>query len=180
MLEDEVYIWKLKRGDKDALRRFYEKYKDVLLSVAVGLLNDAAVSEDVLHDVFILFVGNVKNFHIHGSLKNYLISCVVSGARDRLNSRMYKVVGLESTGPLGSDAGGPAEKGLPGEQNRIINDALSKLPLQQREVVVLYLRGPMKFRQIAGMQGVSINTVKDRYLYGLEKLRSLLTGELTG
>jgi len=35
----------------------------------------------------------------------------------------------------------------------------------------------MKFREIAGLQGVSINTAKSRYRYGLEKLRTLLSNE---
>ena len=180
MLEDMILIWKLKRADKGALRRIFEKYKAVLLTVAVGLLNDAAAGEDVLHDVFVSFAADIKNFRIQGSLKDYLVRRTVIGARDRLNSRMYKVVGLESTGPLGSDGGEPEEKSLPGERNRIVTGALSKLPLQQREAVVLHLQGQMGFRQIAGMQAVSVNTVKGRYLYGLERLRSLLSGELAG
>jgi RNA polymerase sigma-70 factor (ECF subfamily) len=92
---------------------------------------------------------------------------------------MYKVVGLESTGPLSSDTGGPAEEVLPAGQRQMTGDALTKLPLPQREVVVLHLQGGMKFREIAEVQGVSINTVQSRYLYGLEQLRSLLNVELT-
>lgn len=35
----------------------------------------------------------------------------------------------------------------------------------------------MKFREIAAMQATSINTIKSRYRYGLEKLRSILNSE---
>ena len=38
--------------------------------------------------------------------------------------------------------------------------------------------GKMKFREIAKSQHASINTVQSRYRYGLEKLRSLLNGEV--
>jgi DNA-directed RNA polymerase specialized sigma24 family protein len=40
---------------------------------------------------------------------------------------------------------------------------------------MLHLRGGMKFREIAGLQGISINTAKSRYRYGLQKLRTLLS-----
>jgi DNA-directed RNA polymerase specialized sigma24 family protein len=40
------------------------------------------------------------------------------------------------------------------------------------------LHGGIRFRQIAGMQNVSIKTVQSRYRYGLEKLRSALNGEV--
>jgi hypothetical protein len=36
----------------------------------------------------------------------------------------------------------------------------------------------MKFKAVAEFQGVSINTIQGRYRYGLDKLRSLLNGEV--
>ncbi len=33
MLEDKILVWKLKRGDKDALCVIYEKYRDKLLRI---------------------------------------------------------------------------------------------------------------------------------------------------
>jgi DNA-directed RNA polymerase specialized sigma24 family protein len=36
----------------------------------------------------------------------------------------------------------------------------------------------LRFKKIASMQSVSINTVQGRYRYGLDKLRSLLNGEM--
>ena len=53
--------------------------------------------------------------------------------------------------------------------------ALEKLPLDQREVVVLRLQGDMKFRQIAEMLDITVNTAQSRYRYGMEKLRQLLS-----
>ncbi|UCD53656.1 MAG: hypothetical protein JSW27_17745 [Phycisphaerales bacterium] len=45
--------------------------------------------------------------------------------------------------------------------------------------MVLHLQVGMKFREIAVSQDVSINTVRSRYRYGLERLRSLLNGTVT-
>jgi DNA-directed RNA polymerase specialized sigma24 family protein len=36
----------------------------------------------------------------------------------------------------------------------------------------------LKFRQIAKLQKVSIKTAQSRYRYGLDKLRSILDGEV--
>jgi len=36
----------------------------------------------------------------------------------------------------------------------------------------------MRFRQIAKLQNISVNTAKSRYRYGLNKLRSLLDNEV--
>ncbi|MHC4759215.1 MAG: sigma factor-like helix-turn-helix DNA-binding protein [Planctomycetota bacterium] len=55
---------------------------------------------------------------------------------------------------------------------------MAQLPYEQREAVILHLRAKMKFRQIAKLQNVSTSTVQGRYRYGLEKLRSILNGEV--
>ncbi|MHC4890844.1 MAG: sigma factor-like helix-turn-helix DNA-binding protein, partial [Planctomycetota bacterium] len=54
----------------------------------------------------------------------------------------------------------------------------SQLPYAQRELIILHLQSKMRFRQIAKSKGVSANTIQSRYRYGLNKLRSILDGEL--
>ena len=58
-----------------------------------------------------------------------------------------------------------------------MNDALSQLTFEQREAVSLHAQTGMKFKAIAKLQNVSINTVQSRYRYGLDKLRSILDSE---
>ncbi len=69
MLEDELLKLKFKRGDTDVLADIYDKYADYLLTIAVALLNDPGLAEDVLHDVFVSFAKSVPHFRQRGSLK---------------------------------------------------------------------------------------------------------------
>jgi DNA-directed RNA polymerase specialized sigma24 family protein len=46
--------------------------------------------------------------------------------------------------------------------------------MEQRETIVLHLKGGMKFKEIARMQRIPLSTVQGRYRYGLEKLRTIL------
>ncbi len=55
---------------------------------------------------------------------------------------------------------------------------LSKLPPEQREVIVLKIWSEITFEQIASMLDLSPNTVAGRYRYGLEKLRHCLKGKI--
>jgi len=61
-----------------------------------------------------------------------------------------------------------------GEDAGRLTDALARLPLEQRETIVLHLNGGMKFKEIARMQKIPLSTVQGRYRYGLEKLRTIL------
>ncbi len=179
MLEDKVLIWRFKGGSDDALRRIYQKYRTDLLKLAALLLNQPSDAEDTVHDVFVSFVKSAERLSLSGNLKGYLLTCVANNARNRNRANQRKrTVSLDEAETLASASRTPEQWITYGEELRLWSDAMGRLPYEQREVVTLRLRAGMKFRQIAQLQGVSVNTVKGRYRYALEKLRSLLNGEL--
>jgi len=178
MLEDKLLLWKLQRGDGEALRRVYEKYRRDLMGLAVTLSNDKAVAEDAVHDAFVSFVRFSPRLRLRTSLRSYLLTAVANRVRSLNRS------GMQRTTPT-DDADEPVESPPPdhaamqSERTAIIEQAMAQLPHDQREAVILHLQAGMKFREIADSQNVSINTVQSRYRYGLERLRSLLDGKVT-
>ncbi len=177
MLEDKILIWKFKRGNKDAVRRIYEKYLDYLLTLAMGLMNDFNSAEDIVHDVFISFVKSAERIKIDGNLKGYLGRSVVNRVRDHMRKQRKERTGTDDFDSLQSPMPGPGEMLICREQSLGMSMALVTLPEDQREVIVLHLNGGMTFKEIAGLQNVSVNTVQGRYRYGIDKLRSGLKGE---
>ncbi len=65
------------------------------------------------------------------------------------------------------------------EQAQRINWAVRQLPPEQQDVIVLHCQGGLTFKAIAKNSELSIHTVRSRYRYGLERLRSLLDDEVT-
>lgn len=180
MVEDKLLIWRFKSGDTAALARIYEKYKVSLLRIATALLNDASAAEDIVQDVFVCFAQSSDRFKLAGNLKSYLATCVANRARNMSRDRQREaVVDLAGAGPLPTDTRGPGSWIIWTEELRIVNDAMAQLPYEQREVVSLHLQGDMKFKTIAKLQNISVNTVQSRYRYGLQKLRSLLNHEVS-
>ena len=175
MLEDKLLIWKFKGGNNEALCRIYRKYGDYLLALAAALLQDVNTAEDVVHDVFCKFIESREKFKLAGSLKSFLATCVVNLARDKLRAKKLQNCDLDEVAATALDTNNPEHHAVFGEQARNLNHAIAQLALEQREVIMLHLRGGMKFREIAGLKGISINTAKSRYRYGLQKLRTLLS-----
>jgi RNA polymerase sigma-70 factor (ECF subfamily) len=178
VIEDRWLILRFKRGSTDALRRIYEKYERAMLAVAFGLLNDHSAAEDVVHDVFVAFAQSAERLSPAGSLRSYLTTCTANLARDRCRAARRQSRCLDRAPAVGEDTPSPLGEVLRDEQWRQLSDALSQLPYEQREAVVLHLKGGMTFQAMARAQGLSINTVQSRYRYGIEKLRSLLNGEV--
>jgi RNA polymerase sigma-70 factor (ECF subfamily) len=178
MIEDELLKWRFKRGSREALARIYEKYVHLLLSVAMGLLNDPHEAEDVVQDVFVSFARNPAGFKLYGSLKAYLATSVVNRVRDRVRRERRCLSHVDPHAVVSTEPDGPDESLVYSERCERLSRALTELPYEQREVVVLKIRQEMTLRQIAKLQGVSISTAHGRYRYGMEKLRALLDGEI--
>ncbi len=178
MLEDKLLLWKFKHGSSESLERIYEKYETYLITVATALLNNTHAAEDVLHDFFISFVNSAEKIKLKGNLKAYLATCVGNLARNRIKRKQLEPTVLDDNDSIESACLRPDLLAIQKEETAILNRAMSQLPYEQREVVVLHLQGNLKFTQIAEMRSTSVNTIRSRYRYGLEKLRSELNGEV--
>ena len=149
-----------------------------MLAVAFGLLNDHCAAEDVVHDVFVAFAQSAERLSPAGSLRSYLTTCTANLARDRHRAMVRQARCLERAQSPGDDVPSPLAEILRDEELRQVSDALSQLPYEQREAVVLHLKAGITFGAMAKAQGLSINTVQSRYRYGIDKLRSMLNGEV--
>ncbi len=178
-LEDKLLLWKFKQGSSEALERIYGKYETYLITVATALLNNTSAAEDVLHDFFVSFVKSSDKVRLRGNLKAYLATCVANLARNRIKRMQLEPTALDDNCQIESDLLRPDLLAIQEEETAVLNRAMSQLPYEQREVLILHLHADLKFTQIAKLRGASVNTIRSRYRYGLEKLRSLLNSEVT-
>lgn len=177
MMEDKLLIKQFKCGSEDAFHRIYERYKNYLLTVATALLNDVDAAEDIVHSVFVVFAESIEEFELNGSLKRYLAICVANRARNLNKVKKPSRIAANETEQFVSNSIVPEKTAMLSEQLQRINKAISQLTYNQREVIILHLKGGMKFQEIANLQKESINTIQSRYRYGINKLRSLLDEE---
>ena len=173
-MEDRQLVIKCKNGSSDALRNIYQKYKTDLLVLAIALLNDKSAAEDIVHDVFVSFVKSLKTFRLTGNLKGYLLTCVANRARNSNKAKYHRNVGLDRAESCCSELNGPPGSLICNEQLLLLSKAMAQLPYDQRETIMLRHQAQMTFKEVARSLGISTNTAKSRYRYGLEKLRLIL------
>ena len=176
-MQDSQLIWQLKRGNSAAIEKLYDKYETYLLTVAAGFMGNISEAEDVVQDFFVSFVKTAYKLKLKGSLKSYMAVCVANIARNKLKRRSFGSNNSEEDLSEIADYNTPEKMAIETENHFCLAEALSKLPLPQRDAVILHTLGDMKFREIAKLRDVSKNTVCSRYRYGLEKLRSILESE---
>ncbi len=176
MPEDHILLRRSKHGDRSAFDRIYQKQLDALLTVAMSLLGNPGDAEDVVQEVFISFVESLDTFRLRGSLRGFLAACVANKCRDMLRKRSRLGTDGKASAKT-AHASEPLELVIHDEQVRCIQDALSRLPYEQREVITLHVHAGLTFRAVARALEVPLGTVQSRYRYGLNSLRTQLDGE---
>ena len=177
-MEDRLLVLGCKRGSKTALERIYQKYRSDLLILAVSLLNETGSAEDVIHDVFVTFVKNLDKFKLTGSLKGYLLTCVANRARSEMRTGKAHAARLEKLAGQVTDIQDQPDAAVCNEELQHLRDAMANLPYEQREVLMLKTQGNLTFERMASELGISTNTAKSRYRYGIDKLRLILNGQV--
>ncbi len=160
------------------MRQIYDKYRDYLLILAVALSHDIYLAEDAVQDAFVTFVEKLEKFELNGSLKAYLATCVANRIRDLMRSQKNKAVSLQTDCSAALETDEPSLGLICNERLEQLSSGLARLSHEQRETIALHIYGQMRFRAIAKSLGISVNTVKGRYRYGINKLRSILDDEV--
>ena len=178
MIEDRLLIFKCKRGSRAAFKRIYEKYESDLRTLAANLLDDKAAAEDIVQDVFLSFLKIVDKLELRSPLAGYLKTSVANRSRDYVRQRQRQTIAVNDAEQVISSDGGPVRLVIQSEELHELGFAMSQIPYEQREAIVLHLHGQIKFKAIAKLQNVSIKTAYTRYRAGLDRLRSALNSEV--
>jgi len=165
----------LKSRDEEAVRRLVSTYGEPLRRYLTAMLRNPADGEDLAQEVFLRFLDGLGGFRGEASVKTYLFTIAHNLALNHLSSsaRTHEVFpGEVPDGP--SREAGPGHEVQAGERAEALRLALSRLPPQQRSVVVLRTWQDLSFKEIASAMGLAEGTAKAHYFFALRNLRKRL------
>ena len=163
----------------DDLEEVYLNQKNSLMKFAYVLVGNIENAEDIVQEVFLGFARAAATKKNLSNIKGYLITAVLNKARNYFRDKKNPNETLDCTYEIPSNNKSPEQWAILSEQLQLLSKAMGELPIEQREVVSLYMDGCLTFNQIAQIQKVSISTVQGRFRYGIEKLQRLLINEVT-
>jgi RNA polymerase sigma-70 factor (family 1) len=161
--EDEL-LMSVAMGSEVAFRTLYLKYHHKLGAFIFRLTDSHETSEEIVQDVFLRIWQNrerlqsIKCFkaYLFAMSKNHALNCLKKAVADRA-----KFLKLESYYKEQYSAGEPAEQEF--NQYALLDEAIEKLPEQQKKAYILSRHKRLTYEQIAKEMNLSPETVK-KYL----------------
>jgi RNA polymerase sigma-70 factor (ECF subfamily) len=160
--------------EHDSWKTWFQLYGPKLLVCARQWTRSLADAEDVVQEAFVRYWRHQRT--LPGEPMALLVTSVRRAAFDLARRDDRRSAREERAGGgLESDVA-VFQIPLEGDERRAaIEEALQRIPPEQREVLVLKIWGELTFEQIATELGASPNTVASRYRYALSALRRELT-----
>ncbi len=161
------------QGDRYAFESLVRRHKDRLWAVALRTLRDPEEAADALQDALISAYRAAATFRAESAVTTWLHRIVVNACLDRVRRRQARpTVALPETGP-----GEPAERRdrlAERDMSIIIEDAMAKLPVEQRAAITLVDLQGFSVADTAQVLGVAEGTVKSRCARGRARLAVIL------
>ena len=179
-LADEIELCaRFKEGDAQAFDELVRRYAHRVYGFAYRHSGDHALAEDAIQDAFIKAWQTREKFKEGKAWRPWIFALTRNATIDILRrkkpllfSRMEDgeelALGIADDSPL-SDAEFDREI-----ERKELEEALEKLTVDQRSVVILHDSENMTFEEIAALMGKPMNTVKSHYRRAIIKLRDIV------
>jgi len=161
---DNILMEELREGKLESLEAIFEKYHTRLYNYFLKLTNDKELSEDLVQEVFVRLLKYRTSF----KKKEYFSAWIFKVARhafiDQLRKKgensSFQFYNQSLAAVSSHVEPSPHQLIEKAEETSLLNQALSMLPLQKKEVLVLSRFQHFKCREIAEILGLKQETVK--------------------
>jgi len=173
---DEALMQRVQASDDlDAFEQLFRRYEYRIFGYYARLLRDKAIAEDYTQDVFTKLWSSRENYKPTGRFASFVFQI----ARNHYINQNTRCTNRPDDAPIEAALGSPpdvhrddrpVETLLRREIQEAIEQALSELPDEQREVFVLSRFEKLKYQEIADLMGTPVRTVESRLVLATKKL----------
>lgn len=178
--EIEDLIARVAMGDRAAFRALYERTSAKLFGICLRVLDDRAMAEEALQDVFCKIWARAGQYRVNGfSPMTWLITLARNAAVDRRRKRdaqeRRKAAPIEAADLLADPSPGPAQQMQARSEAGLLHGCIAELPPERAEMVRrAYLEGA-SYAELSDATGVKLNTVRTWLRRSLMQLKECLS-----
>lgn len=174
-LSDEALVALVARSDETALAELYDRFGRVAYGLALRIVRDPSLAEDVVQEAFLSVWRSAGRFVAErAKASTWLLTLVHRRAVDLVRKEEPRRGEPLETAPQATGNATDDEAWLRLRRAQV-QEALRRLPDQQREALELAYYGGFTQSELADRLGQPLGTIKSRMFSGLARLRELLT-----
>jgi RNA polymerase sigma-70 factor (ECF subfamily) len=180
-ITDQTLVKQYVQGNEACLEMLINRHKDRIFTTIILIVKDSYIAEDLFQETFIKIIKNLKKgkYNEEGKFLPWAIRIARNMAIDyfRKMKRMPTITGSDGEDvfrKIKLAVDNREEEMIRNEKETMVRDVISRLPEEQRQVLILRHYGDLSFKEIAAMTGVSINTALGRMRYALNNMRKIM------
>lgn len=181
-ISDEALLSGVAVGDDRSGLIFVRRYQHRLFGLAMGIVGDAALAEDIAQEAFIRIFRHAVVFDVRrGSVSTWTLTITRNLAIDALRVRRGSPTDPDDQVflKLISTERQPDQAAVTEDSLDRVRKALADLPIDQRRAVVLSAMYGRTAAEIAEAESIALGTAKGRIRLGMAKLRDAVVNEET-
>ena len=169
--DDSILVKHALEGDRSGFEGLVRKYLKPIFNLALRMVNDSEQAADIAQTTFIKAYENLSTFKRDLKFFSWLYRIAINESLNVLEKQKQK-----DEFPAEAVSGDPMPDEIihVTERNEIIQQALMKLPSDQRSVIVMRHFLDFSYGQIGATLSIPEKTVKSRLFTARQKLKELL------
>lgn len=179
-LTDAELVVLISRRDLQAAACLYDRHAPTLFALALRIVRDRPLAEDVVHDAFLTVAERASQYTPErGMVLAWLVTLVRNLSIDRVRRRARRGVilrDLVAEEPKVT-VGNPEELLSDARTRATVRRALAAIPAVQRATLEFAFFEGLTYTEIAEREQVPVGTVKSRAARALASLREALDAE---
>jgi RNA polymerase sigma-70 factor (family 1) len=169
-LNDKHLLDLLQKGNEFALAEIYERYWSKLYLQAYNVVRNRQISEDIVQEVMVQLWIRRSVIKID-SLKAYLYTCIKYQVFKALALSKRRVMTSADDISFVNDTDSPL---ITKDLQRLLDEAITKLPVKCREVFNLSRKDHLSTKEVALRLGITPKTVENQLTIALRRIRFAL------
>ena len=169
-MDERELIDKVKRGDGGAMEELINDYYSRVFAFFYKNTGEYHQSKDLTQEVFIKMIEGISKYRPQKPFKSWLFAIASNHLKNYYRSLSRRPERAELT----EEYAAPCHELADTDIKNDLSSAISRLPPEQRQAVILRYYCDFPIKDIAKITGAKEPAVKARIRYALEKLRKEL------
>jgi len=181
---DNDLMLKVRDGDLGKLSFLFERYHRALFNFFLRSTGSRDLSEDLVQEVFLRILKYRHTFRPGSQFSAWMFHVARNAQIDHYRKHKHAdEASHDSEDDMFSEIASPGltpeERLVKRQETRFVRKALSRLPMERRQVLILSRYQGLKYEEIATILGCDVGTVKGRVFRAIRELADVFNG-ITG